>query len=664
MDDQKQQLDKVFNEYKLKSVFISGPFGVGKTTLVNDYIKEKNINEEKILRINFSEEFNEDSWYEYLFYKLIKRKTIYANVFKLIFVFIISALCISILSTMLTNINVSGLSNENIKNTLVNINNIFLKYYISIIVLGFILIVVFRCVFSSIQSIKPYFVKRFVSKSFKFYEDKIDKEIKKYEYIIIDDINRIIDKREKNEIMKLISYIFNKYIGQVDENKENNVHLIMIGDLDYTCEEIITKENLDKYIHWELDIKVNNSLVEKEYYKAIDGIVSKNINNLKNRKRKDSENDIEFKCYSVANQLKDKYYQDENEEITFRDMQKIIPKVEKIINDIIVEGNNWDYIFYTGKIDHGDKDPYVYNNQYLYPGIIYNSLNFKQFLYDDECYIPTIPLNKKGMYKLNEKCYIDEQNYKNYVIPFIILSNFDSNFSDIYFDCNQELTDSYMKDFLPQIIKMKNISGYPEINKFVAIAFYLNLEYKLYYNIMFEDSFTKYWMDKKLPFKEVFNYFEDLKDEIWQNENIRQIYEFIDFNEKSQRNSLFNENDRRLFNTSIILNFNNVLIYYIDCMDENYLNENKEDILKFLNNTYAVSYREGIVITDENYYGEITANKTYIERFKRIIKELNEENIFANYKLSTTENRNIFRDDNLLKIVNVERFNWEENNEK
>lgn len=614
MDNYKTELEKVFKEYKLKSVFVSGPYGVGKTTLVNDFLRD--VDENKILRINFFEQFNEDSWFEFLYYNV---KPIKQHLLLYLFIFV-SIIIILIL----------------------------IRRNIIEVILGSFLIF----------NLIPFMVKKFATKSFKHYEKNINGKIKGYEYIVIDDVDRVKDDKEQIELFKMIAYIFDEFIGQVNNIKDNNVKLIMIGDLDVDEKEI-RKKDLDKYIHWVINVPISNVTVENTYYNTVNNIITEKMKNLEQATK------LNYECEGSICKKRNVTSED-NELITFRDMQKSIIRCISIINDVVGYGEKYDYITYSGKIDHGSYDPYVYNGKYLYPYCIYDAINFRQLLYKQDCYIPEIPLNSQAMNILKDKCSRDITCYRNYVVPFIILSNFNSNYSDYYFDYKQDMNDSYMKDFLPKIIKMDDSSTYEEICKLVLIAFYLNLEYKLEYNMNFSYEFVKYWKTNPKRFRDVFSFFESLKNEIINNETVKNIYEFVDCNcVKSYK--LFGENDRLVFDKSKILNFNNVIMFYIDNMEDEYLMDNKEDIVEFLRNTYATNYAvypEGTEITNELYLFYFETNKMYAEMLDRIIRRMNLEEEFKDYALKISVNDDIFTGNDIEEVVEVRKNLWKGNDEK
>lgn len=611
MDNYKTELEKVFKEYKLKSVFVSGPYGVGKTTLVNNFLSD--VDENKILRINFFEQFNEDSWFEFLYYNVKPRKQQF-SLYLVLFAWIITLI-------------------SSYKNITEKIIVVVLLTLLSNLV---------------IYNIIPLVVKKFATKSFTHYEKYINDKIKGFEYIVIDDIDRVKDAKEQIELFKMIAYIFDEFIGQVDNIKNNNVKLIMIGDLDSKDREIC-KDDLDKYIHWIINVPISNVTVENTYYNTINNIITVMMKNLKQATK------LNYECED--NICKKRHEVSEgNELITFRDMQKSIIKCRNIINDVVRYGEEYDYITYSGKIDHGSYDPYVYNGKYLYPYCIYDAINFRQFLYKQDCYIPEIPLNRKAMDILKDKCSRDITCYRNYVVPFIILSNFNSNYSDYYFDYKQDMNDSYMKDFLPKIIKMDDSSTYEEICKLVTIAFYLNLEYKLEYNMNFSHEFVKYWNTNPKPFRDVFLFFESLKNQIIENETVKNVYEFVDCN-SVKRNELFGKNDRLVFDKSKILNFNNVIMFYIDNMEDEYLMDNKEDIVKFIRKTYAVNPGD-TVMTNLSYSFYFRSNKMYAEMLDRTIRRMHLEYKFKDYAFEIIVNDDIFTGNDIVQIIEVRKNLW------
>ena len=626
MDNYKTELEKVFKEYKLKSVFISGPYGVGKTTLVNNFLSD--VDENKILRINFFEQFNEDSWFEFLYYNVKPRKQQ-------------SLLYLVLFAWIITSIS--------------SYKNITEKIFVVVLLTLLSNLVVYNLI--------PLMVKKFATKSFKHYEKIIKDKVKGFEYIVIDDIDRVKDAKEQIELFKMIAYIFDEFIGQVDNLKDNNVKLIMIGDLDSEDREI-SKKDLDKYIHWIINVPISNVTVEETYYNTINNIITVKMKNL------EKETKLNYECednlFCEENLFKKRNGDsDENELITFRHMQKSIIKCRDIITSVVKYGEKFEYIMFRDKINHGRSGPYLYKGKCLYTYCSYDSINFRQFLYEQDCYIPEIPLNRKAMNILKDKC-LRVSCYLNYVVPFIILSNFNSNYSDYYFDYKQDMNDSYMKDFLPKIIKMDYFNTYEEICKLVTIAFYLNLEYKLEYNMNFSHEFVKYWNTTPKRFRDVFLFFEKLKNEIISNETLKNIYEFVDCN-SVKRNGLFDENDRLVFDKNKILNFNNVIMFYIDNMEDEYLMDNKEDIVKFLRNTYATNvaiYPADTVITDESYLFYFTTNKKYAEMLDRTIRRMNLEEEFKDYALEISVNDNIFTGKDNEQVVEVRKNLWKGNDEK
>lgn len=315
----KSEIKKLLEISKSSSIFLNGDFGTGKTYMIKEVLKEINKTNEKTLNINFNEEYNNYNWFEFLFFKVNN------NHFKINKI----VLLISVIITLISNI---VLNNFDFIKTVVGNENDRCNYIYSTALI-FFLISLGLIIYNFGKIIPLLFIKKHNIQEQTIYDKLIDKELKNYEIIILDDFDRV-NKEEMHQQMKLISFLFNKYIGQPDETINNDTvkkKMIILGSWDKLNYEI--KQQMDKYIYQIIDMP-NVNFFEK-YIEDINDYIDKKID----------EFEIEIKFDEFEDEIT--YDKDKNEP-SFDKVKKeklesikfIKPDLKEIYNKEIEQVNN------------------------------------------------------------------------------------------------------------------------------------------------------------------------------------------------------------------------------------------------------------------------------------------------------------------------------------
>ncbi len=204
-----EKLNEIINNKNINSVFINGEFGSGKSTML-DYVIEENNSKKKILHIEPYDEFVEENFIDFLYELCLSKDN---NAFfqrnKTIIIPTAALIIATLIMYFLNQSHQSGLS--------------------SVIMLLII-----------------YSIAMALTKFKEYKEDKIKyikNQIKNYDYIIVDDLDRIYI--ESKEILKMIHFMSKNYVL-------NNVKLIMLGDtLKFTENGI---DVLEKYYEYKFEI--------------------------------------------------------------------------------------------------------------------------------------------------------------------------------------------------------------------------------------------------------------------------------------------------------------------------------------------------------------------------------------------------------------------------
>ncbi len=215
------QLKKVLKS-DYHSILINGNFGTGKTTMLSYVFNLDEFNDEKVLNLKAYEEYVETNYIDYLYNKLIFEnlkemgtwKRFYHNYSNLIMITIIDII-IFLFTTWLTNALTDGVPTT--------------IYLMIIVLFVFGVVNIFKTQIGNLDKL-----------------EKISELVKKYDYVVIDDLERIF--WDYKEILKMIQYL-NENISEVK--------IILLADKEKFQEKEI--DILEKY--YDLSFEIPSSLI-------------------------------------------------------------------------------------------------------------------------------------------------------------------------------------------------------------------------------------------------------------------------------------------------------------------------------------------------------------------------------------------------------------------
>lgn len=390
-DDNTKQLLELLKNDDIGSVFINGVFGSGKTrtwTNVYNLLTKLTYNKKtkkwetipwykkcfsqtnhKLLNINFYEEYNHNNWYEFLYFK-IRGLTYYK-------MFIILSL---ILSPILPIVFKPGFYNI-IFQKLNEIEKLSKGYIVLLISFVFLVIVFFVLWLISFICIVPILSYKILNiQSFDFFDKLFKKKLQKYNFIVIDDFDRV-NSEEMYQQIKLVSYIYKEFIGDLDPRNSFPTKLIMIGDLTQLgtnqLEQKHYQEQLDKFIHTDLEVKTNFTRQFSYYVNNIQKYINDNLSQIEYNDKNIAIKEVDFSDFfkSKCSQLEEKLQQ-QLPSITWRNVQKTICSSKIIIDDII---KNWDTSLYANYID---KNPaFIVDNENVFFDALFSGINWLKIFF-------------------------------------------------------------------------------------------------------------------------------------------------------------------------------------------------------------------------------------------------------------------------------------------
>ncbi len=317
------ELKELLNNKNLNSIFINGKFGEGKSRLLKEVLNDMDKEE---LELKLYGEYIETNYIDYLYESLKSQKNIFQNSIDSILknnniLYIFLLLFIPIMPF---------LYKKTLSNFSVNNNFISFLFLITILILATLYI------FSNMLLNELKLVKK---RKVNF----IKKKIKQYDFIIIDDLDRVYIKN--NEVLKMIHFLYE----EVEESKKTK--LILLGDK----EQFIGDDKLDvleKYYDISFDV-AKEQIVE---------VIIKNIKEFLNSNwfsKIEENNDLSFiekiwknleprKLLKISKQLKREGYLDTVKALNRNDflfvltlyVENKVPmtKFYKIIRGVIGDG--------------------------------------------------------------------------------------------------------------------------------------------------------------------------------------------------------------------------------------------------------------------------------------------------------------------------------------
>lgn len=670
-DDNTKQLLEVFKNDDIGSVFINGVFGSGKTTTwknVYNLLTKLTYNEKtkewetipwykkcfsktnhRELNINFYEEYNHNNWYEFLYFKIRGQKSLW--------MFIIT-------SVILGLVFIVGLNNIILQNA---IETEYLCFIVFLVIVTFLL-----WFFSLIYYIPILSYKILKTQTFYFFDKSFEKKLKKYNFIVIDDFDRV-NSQEMYQQIKLVSYIYKEFIGDLPPENSFSTKLIMIGDLTKLdtnqLEHKHYQEQLDKFIHTDLEVKTNFTKQFSYYVNNIQKYINDNLSQIEYNDKNIAIKEVDFSDFfkSKCSQLEEKLQQ-QLPSITWRNVQKTICSSKIIIDDII---KNYNTSLYSNYIDN--KPAFIVDNENVFFDALFSGINWlKIFFMNCNNHEQTFDYAKVKIEQYNE---FVEKMEKLYEMP----PNNDSN-RQIQKDTNLKV-----KNFIDEICCISSI-GFNQIDSNVenTSTQKFTLFNGLKESIIGTESADKYlallMMSRTFwkPFDYGFNSFQyqsdssgiDLtkcyafdpigeakynqkKSNKYNSDFLRELliafmfinleftldgnYEHFDKNESDFIKNLYHKNEHKsfsdildffnsisdfshkygeqmglsecarpiigdkqgLFNENTVYNFTNTIILLLEYLfeeDENFINKNKHDIVKYLNsygiNKYAIRLKD------------------------------------------------------------------------
>lgn len=622
--EEEQELINILKENEFRSIFLDGVFGSGKTTTVNrilDFLKvheytkkekwkRKFFRKNKVLKLNFYEEYNHDSWYKYLYFKLF-----YVNKVMMVIIPVILSLIFSgVITFLYQNINHPQFST-------------FLFFFLIILI-----------VISVIRA--PFLIENILKiKSIDFYYKAIERQLKKISYVVIDDFDRVNDEEMYQQI-KLISYIYTNYIGEIDLNSKGNLKLLILGD--YTnvgnCKKTkkIYLEQIDKYIHVDFPIYPKNNLQFQYFIEKIELYINKRLSELNYKIKSKEEIKIESKKVKLKDFFIEKYkeYNDllvgDSPNITWRSVHKTIKLSHSLIDNIINEFNNSNLYKYIYQDEAENRLPaFVVDDEEVCASFIFSGINWLQ-IFLDNC---SNYKEMKGYFsnlidrKKQQGILIEEENVGNIVgnissLPFNITVK-ENNIQFIYFknivDEFRKINadDRYLavmlmsrvfwipfsygfnafknqsdkagiditKKFVFTKLESSNVSNFDLtfLNNLLTSFMFMNLEYTLHIDIdyfnenkLLLESIMK--VNKGKSFIEIIEFLNSISNFVWK------YYKEMGLQSSSKPYS-GDKQINTLFTSNCIYNFTNIILCILEYMQENekeWFDENQNSIIEYL----------------------------------------------------------------------------------
>lgn len=640
--EEEQELINILKENEFRSIFLDGVFGSGKTTTVNrilDFLKvheytkkekwkRKFFRKNKILKLNFYEEYNHDSWYKYLYFKLF-----YVNKVMMVIIHVILSLIFSCVITFLY---------QNINHPHQNINHPQFSTFLFFFLIILIVISVLRA---------PFLIENILKiKSIDFYYKAIERQLKKISYVVIDDFDRVNDEEMYQQI-KLISYIYTNYIGEIDLNSKGNLKLLILGD--YTnvgnCEKTkkIYLEQIDKYIHVDFPIYPKNNLQFQYFIEKIELYINKRLSELNYKIKSKEEIKIESKKVKLQDFFIEKYkeYNDllvgDSPNITWRSVHKTIKLSYRLIDKIINYFNYSLFYKYIYKDENGNMLPaFVVDNEEVCASIIFSGINWLQiFLSSCSNYkemkenisnlidkkkqlgmlidegnvgnISSLPFNIS--IKKNKIQFIDfenivkkfcEINADDKYLPLLLMSRvlwipFSYGFNGFKNQSDKDGID-ITKNFVFKKLESSNVSKFDRkfLNNLLTSFMFMNLEYTLHIDInyfnenkLLLESIMKENKDKN--FIEIIEFLNSISNFVWK------YYKEMGLQSSSKPYS-GDKQINTLFTSNCIYNFTNIILCILEYMQENekeWFDENQNNIIEYLE-LYSID-NKGIKITSK-----------------------------------------------------------------
>lgn len=670
-DDNTKQLLEVFKNDDIGSVFINGVFGSGKTTTWNkvcNLLTKLTYNEKtkewetipwykkffsktnhRELNINFYEEYNHNNWYEFLYFKIRGQKSLG--------MFIIT-------SVILGLVFIVGLNNIILQKL---IETEYLCFIVFLVIVTFLL-----WFFSLIYYIPILSYKILKTQTFYFFDKSFKKKLKKYNFIVIDDFDRV-NSQEMYQQIKLVSYIYKEFIGDLDQSNSFPTKLIMIGDLTQLdtnqLERKHYQEQLDKFIHTDFEVKTNFTRQFSYYVKNIQKYINDNLSQIEYNDENIAVKEVVFRDFfnDKCSQLEEKL-QLQLPSITWRNVHKTLCSSKIIIHDIIkyyktslysnyidknpsfivdnenvffdavFSGINWLKIFFMNCNNHEQTFDYAkvkieqYNEfvekmEKLYempPNNDSNrqiqkdtNLKVKNFI-DEICCISSIGFNQidsnventstqkftlfNGLKESIKGTESDDKYLALLMMSRTFWKPFDYGFNSFQYQSDSsgiDLTKCYAFDPIGEAkYNQKKSNKYNSyfLRELLIAFMFINLEFTLDRDYEYfdknESDFIKnlYHKNEHKSFSDILDFFNSISD------FSHKYGEQMGLSECARP---FNGDKQGLFNENTVYNFTNTIILLLEYLfeeDENFINKNKHDIVKYLNsygiNKYAIRLKD------------------------------------------------------------------------
>lgn len=703
-DDNTKQLLEILKNEEIGSVFINGVFGSGKTKIwanTNDLltnltygkttkkwemipIYKKWLKKSRILNINFYEQYNHNNWYEFLYFKIHGLKYLWMFVISFITLFIVF-------------IYKGGLYNIIFQNSIETLHS--LKDFIVLLVfVVFLVILPSTLLFISLKYYIPILSYKILKiQSFDFFDKLFKKKLRKYNFIVIDDFDRV-NSEEMYQQIKLVSYIYNEFIGDLDQRNSFPTKLIMIGDLTQLdtkqLEHKHYQEQLDKFIHTDFEVKTNFTRQFSYYVNSIEKYINDNLAQCKYNDKDVAVKKVNFSDFfnNKCSELEDKLQQ-QLPLITWRNVQKTICSSKIMIDDIIKNYNTSLYTNYTWNIP-----AFIVDNENVFFDALFSSINWLKIFFincnnheqtinftnkkneqyieyrekvldlvrknhniasnndpnlqnkldinlmnnnfiENICSISSICFNKidsdventntqkftlfNGLKESINDITLDDRYLALLMMSRTFWKPFDYGFTSFQYQSDSsgiDLTKCYAFEPIGEVMynqKKSNKYNSNFLRNLLIVFMFINLEFTLDRDYEYFDKIKSDFI-KNLYHKNEHKSFSDILDFFKSISDFSQ--EYGDQMGLSECARPFNGDKQGLFNVNTVYNFTNTIILLLEYLakeDNDFINKNKQDIVKYL-----ISY--GI----DEY--AIPLKDSQKQKINNLLNDFGEENIQYN----------------------------------
>lgn len=393
---------------------------------------------------------------------------------------------------------------QNLNETVCSLKDfiVLLVFFVILVIVPFALL----CINFPILSYKILQIK-----SFDFFDKLFRKKLQKYNFIVIDDFDRV-NNEEMYQQIKLVSYIYKVFINDLDEKNRFPTKLIMIGELTHLdtnpLEDKHYQEQLDKFIHTDFEVKTNFTRQFRYYVDSIEKYINDNLSQCKYNDKDVAVKKVNFSDFFIdkCSELEEKLQQ-QLPLITWRNVQKTICSSKIMIDDIIKYYNTSLYTNYIYNIP-----AFIVDNENVFFDALFSSINWlKIFFMNCNNHQPTIDhANKKNeQYKEDYENILElvrkkshsiasnnDPNLQNKLDINLMNNNFIENICSISSICFNKIDSD---------VKNNSTQKFTLFNGFKKSIYNINIDDKYFAPLIMSRTFWK-------PFDYGFNSFQYQSD--------------------------------------------------------------------------------------------------------------------------------------------------------